>query len=272
MTGVGLLGCGAIGREIAIAVCSGQVGKTRLVGLFDQDREKARALAEELGGGVPVLPEFDELLSVSDLNLVVEGASPHALRSYAEKVLSRGKDLLLLSSGALVDSHLFQRLSNLAEQNHCRLMIPSGALGGIDAIRAARSLLQEVTLITTKPPRALLGSPGFKKWESAEIREAQVVFEGSALEAVELFPANVNVAATLSLAGIGPQKTRVKVVADPKASQNIHEVVAKGEFGLLRFRMELHPHDRNPRTSYLAVLSTLETLRTACSTEPKIGT
>ena len=104
--------------------------------------------------------------------------------------------------------------------------MPSGALGGIDAIRAARGRLDRVTLTTTKPPRGLAGAPGFAEWESREISEPTVVFDGPAVEAVKLFPANVNVAATLSLAGLGAQETRVKVVADPNSTVNVHEVEA----------------------------------------------
>ena len=104
------------------------------------------------------------------------------------------------------------------------------------------------------------------------ITKPEVIFDGSALEAIKLFPANVNVGATLSLAGLGPLKTRVKVVADPQAPGNVHEVYARGDFGVMRFTLENRPHERNPRTSYLAVLSVLETLRAACTPGPRIGT
>ncbi len=272
MTGVGLLGCGAIGREIAAALLSGNAGDATLVSFFDQDRGSACSFAEQVGDSVPSVRTFDDFLSTPSLDLVMECASGDAVRAYAEGILSHGKDLLLMSSGALTDSSLWQRLNALAEEHGCRLMIPSGALGGLDALRAVRDQLEEVTLTTTKPPRGLAGAPGFKDWESREITDAQVIFDGTAKEAVRLFPANVNVAATLSLVGLGPDKTRVKVVADPKASKNVHEVEARGDFGVLRFRMELRAHDRNPRTSYLAVVSALEALRAACSSGPRIGT
>ena len=272
MTGVGLLGCGAIGREIASAVSSGEVDNATLVSLFDVDTDRARSLAEQVAPSALVTSDIDAFLSPAPLQLVIECASPDAVRAHAKTVLSNGKDLLLMSSGALTDSALFLALASLAEQQRCRFMVPSGALGGIDAIRAVRRHLTKVTLTTTKSPRSLQGAPGFKEWETREISEAQVIFEGPAVEAVKLFPANVNVAATLSLAGLGPEKTTVKVVADPASSSNVHEVVAKGDFGVLRFLMELRPHDRNPATSYLAVLSAIEALRAACSTGPRVGT
>jgi aspartate dehydrogenase len=272
MTNIGLLGCGAIGTEIATAVCAGKVGDAHLAAVFDQDQEMASSLAEQLPESVPHFTDFSQFLDTPGLEMVVECAAPAAVRAHAEGILTQGKDLLMISSGALTDTALFQRLADLARDQGLRLMVPSGALGGIDAIRAVRHLLDEVTLTTTKPPRGLQGAPGFKEWESREITSAQVVFEGNALEAIKLFPANVNVGATLGLAGLGPEKTLVKVVADPDSSGNVHEIYARGTFGVMRFRLENVPHERNPRTSFLAVLSVLETLRAACTPGPRIGT
>ena len=272
MTGVGLLGCGSIGREMATAIAEGKAGDARLVCLFDIDLDMASTLASDLGVDLPLSAEMNRFLSTPGLDLVVECASPDAVRSHAESVLAAEKDLLLMSSGALTDAALHARLADLARRPGRRIMVPSGALGGIDAIKAVRHLLEEVTLTTTKSPRSLAGAPGFREWESREITAPQVVFDGYASDAVKLFPANVNVAATLSLAGLGPDRTRVKVVADPSVSQNTHEVVATGDFGVLRMRMELRPHDRNPRTSFLAIVSAIETLRAACSSGPRLGT
>jgi len=240
MTKIGLLGCGAIGSEIATAVCDRKVGNASLVALFDQDAEMASSLARRLPITVPAFTNIGQFLAVSGLEMVVECASPGAVRAYAEAVLSSGRDLLMISSGALTDTALFHRLAALAEGRGRRLIIPSGALGGIDAIRAARGRLEEVTLTTTKPPEALKGAPGFKEWESKEIIEAQVIFDGSAL--------------------------------DPRSPGNVHEIYARGDFGVMRFTLENRPHERNPRTSYLAVLSVLETLREACTPGPRIGT
>ena len=272
MTGVGLLGCGTVGSEIAATVDSGSLGDAVLVCLLDADTERARGLAQRLKRPVPWGSDIGAFLATPSLELVVECASQTAVRNNAETALSQGKDMMIMSSGALADSSLFHRLVATAEREGCRITIPSGALGGIDAIRAVRDRLQEVTLTSTKPPRGLSGAPGFKEWESVEITQPQVVFDGPAVEAVQHFPANINVAATLSLAGIGPQKTRVRVIADPHSSVNTHEVEAKGDFGVLRFHMALQPHVRNPRTSFLTLLSALEALRSACSTGPRIGT
>jgi aspartate dehydrogenase len=255
---------------MARAVCWGEVPGAALLALFDRDLQRAAALARELS--VANTDSFDRFLATAGLGLVVECASADAVRAYAELVLEHEKELLLMSSGALLDPGLFQRLASIAQCKGKRLQVPSGALGGMDALRSVRGHLQEVSLTTTKPPVALRGAPGFKDWEAREITEARVIFEGPALEAVRLFPANVNVAATVSLAGLGPERTRVRVVADPRAPGNVHEVTAKGDFGVLRFTMENRPHPQNPRTSYLAVLSALETLRAACAFAPRVGT
>ena len=271
-TGVGLLGCGAIGQELARAIQVGEAGGAYLAALFDQVEELAASVAEGLGGEVLGTDSMGHFLAAPGLDLVVECASPQAVRAHAETVLSAGKDLLMMSSGALADSELAERLAGLAQREGRRLIVPSGALGGIDAIRAARGRLDRVTLTTTKPPRGLAGAPGFAEWESREISEPTVVFDGPAEEAVKLFPANVNVAATLSLAGLGAQETRVKVVADPGSTVNVHEVEAVGGLGTLRFRMELLPHERNPKTSFLAIVSAVEALRAATTPGIRVGT
>ena len=272
MTNIGLLGCGAIGSEVAEAVCNGKVGNATLVGIYDQFPETALVLAEEITGSVPYFTDFDRFLASPGLEMVVECASPEAIKAHAEQVIYSDKDLLMISSGALTDMNLFQRLADLTEARGRRLIIPSGALGGIDALRAVRGHLDEVTLTTIKTPRSLAGALGFRNWESRKITKPQVIFDGSALEAIKLFPANVNVGATLSLAGLGPLKTRVKVIADPQSPGNVHQIYARGDFGVMRFILENRPHEKNPRTSYLAVLSVLETLRAACTSGPRIGT
>ena len=243
-----------------------------MAALFDVDENQGQTLAAVLDGDIPFSTDIQRFLSTDGLTLVVECASPVAVRAHAKDALLAKKDLIVMSTGALVDAELLSELSETAQEQGCRLMAPSGAIGGIDAIRAAEGGLDEVTLTTTKRPEGLRGSPGFRDWEDREITDPQVIYEGSAAEGVKLFPANVNVAATLSLAGIGPQKTKLKVVADPDAPGNVHQIEAKGDFGVMRFTFENRPHPDNPRTSYLAILSAIELLRQACGTGPRIGT
>lgn len=270
--GIGLLGCGTMGGEIASAVASRTVGNARVLAVFDEDVESASRLAEALDPVPVACRTVDELLTVTGVSLVVECASPAAVVAHAAGILAAGRSMLILSSGALADTALFDRLTLLSAENLCDIVVPSGALGGIDAIRSVRGLLKEVTLTSTKPPHAFSGSPGFAKWEGVDISEPTVLYEGPARGAVKLFPANVNVAATLSLAGLGPDRTIVRVVADPASPGNVHEIRARGDFGEFTFHMVNKPHVRNPRTSHLAVLSAIETLRAYCERGPRIGT
>ena len=270
--GVGLIGCGAIGRDIARAIQGGSVPGAVVAALFDVDESQGRTLASVLEGDIPFSTDIHEFLSTDGLTLVVECASPVAVRAHAKDSLLANKDLIVMSTGALVDEELLAELSETAQAQGCRLMAPSGAIGGIDAIRAAEDGLDEVTLTTTKRPEGLRGSPGFRDWEDREITDPQVIYDGPAADGIKLFPANVNVAATLSLAGLGSQKTKLKVVADPDAPGNVHQIEARGDFGMMRFTFENRPHPDNPRTSYLAILSAIELLRQACGAGPRIGT
>ena len=269
--GIGLLGCGAIGRGLARAIDGGKAPGASLVAVFDQDADAARSLARSLDCGPVAAASFDDLVDADGVDMVVEAASQEAARRYGEAALSRGKDLLVMSAGALLDGGLFSRLAALAEEKDCRVYAPSGAVGGIDAIRAARDELEEVTLTTRKPPETLVDVTSSSQTPAGEITSPQVVFEGSALEAVKRFPFNINVASVLSLAGIGPERTRVRIIADPDAGGNIHEIYARGRSGTLRFTMENAPHPDNPMTSHLALLSAIETLRRACQGGVRIG-
>lgn len=271
IVGVGLIGCGAIAAELAVAIDNGSVKNASLLVVFDPEIELAENLSQELDSHPVAAGSFAEFLEHPGLHLVVEAASQAAVRAHAVEVLSASIDLMIMSSGALTDVEIFRSISEVAERNGCRAIIPSGAIGGIDAIRAVRQGLEEVVITTRKPPHAYKGAPGFKAWETKELNGRQVLYEGSVLEAVQLFPANVNVAATLSLAGIGPDKTTIRVLADPAATRNTHEIFARGTSGTFRFTMENVPHPRNPKTSYLAVLSAIETLRAACESGVRIG-
>ncbi|MBI2856197.1 MAG: aspartate dehydrogenase [Chloroflexi bacterium] len=269
--GIGLLGCGAIGKGLALAVDGGKIRGARLVALFDQDPRRGQELSRELKSSPSVSPSFQEFMATEGMSLVVEAASQEAVRQHAEAIVAGGKHLMVMSAGALLDGDLRARLQDLALRMGCQVLVSSGAIGGIDAIRAAREGLEEVVLTTRKPPQTLVdveSTQGYK----ANLESAQVVFDGDALEAVRRFPFNVNVAATLSLAGIGPERTRVRIIADPEAQGNVHEVYARGKSGVLRFTLENVPHPDNPRTSYLALLAAIETLRDACEGGLKIGT
>ena len=249
---------------MAHAIDEGWAGDTRLVVIHDMLFEKSQKLVDRLSSKPRIAKTFDDFIKVEDLDLVIEAASQEAVRQYASKVLEAGKDLMIMSVGALVESELTEEIRRSIHSTGKKMYIPSGAIAGIDGIKAAViGRVKHVTLTTRKPPTGLIGAPYFKqsKMNPNELEEPTVIYEGPVLEACRLFPANVNVAATLSLAGIGPEKTKVRVVADPTIKRNIHEINVKGEFGELRICTKNVPSLDNPKTSYLAALSAIATLR-----------
>ncbi len=271
---IALIGCGAIGTSLASALSEKKISNAKLATIFDILPEKASSLAKTLKQSVPISKSISELLSHKS-NLAIEAASQTAVREYAERILTSGIDLLIMSTGALLDEELYLRLKQAAEEHNTRLYVPTGAIGAIDAIRAtAIGGLQEVTLTTRKPPQSLAGAPFFTttKIDLTKINEPQLIYEGPAREAITLFPANVNVAAILSLAGLGADKTKVRIIADPSIKVNIHRVEAVGNSGKISIELENQPHPMNPKTSFLAVLSALELLRQICNPMIKIGT
>lgn len=269
---VGVIGCGTIGSQLAISVDTGAVNNATLVSLFDIVPGSAEALKSRLRPGPSAHADFERFVGTG-CDIVVEAASQEAVRKFAPKVLESGKDLMIMSVGALADCELLADLVQAANENGCRIYVPTGAIAGIDAIRAVKHLLESVTLTTTKSPKALAGAPFFEtgKVKLDQIKDRTAVYEGPAAEAVRAFPANVNVAAVLSLAGIGFDRTKVRIVADPKATTNQHEITATGSFGEFRFTVNNVPSPGNPKTSYLAVLSATECLRSICDDGMRIG-
>ncbi|MGQ9551615.1 MAG: aspartate dehydrogenase, partial [Candidatus Bathycorpusculaceae bacterium] len=221
-------------------------------------------LASELSTMPKIASDFAELVSCKDVYLIIEAASQDAVRQYASKVLQAGKDLMIMSVGALVNSRLTNDIKNFAYNAGRKVYIPSGAIAGLDGLKsAAVDRVDQVTLTTRKPPKGLRNNSYIKQRgiRIDALSKPRTVYEGTAAEACKLFPANVNVAAALSLAGIGPEKTEVRIVADPTIRRNIHEIRVKGKFGEFKVRVENVPFAKNPKTSYLAALSAVATLR-----------
>ena len=267
LTKVGLVGCGSIGATIVDALYKDSSINAKIVYLFDRESGKAGHLKAQLEKKLEVVSSFEDLIN-APFDLLLECASQEAVRSYGEKALRAGKDLLIMSVGALMDDAFRNRLTSVAREESGNLYLPSGAIGGLDILRAAREgKLYEVKLITSKNPSALAGAPYFKEHaiDPDEIQNRMTLFEGTAKEAVKLFPANVNVAAVLSLEGLGGEKTKVKIVADPQLDINIHEVEIRGEFGEAKITLKNRPHPHNLKTSHLAALSAIESLRRACA-------
>ncbi len=265
---VGIIGLGAIGSRLVEILVREFAGVARIHYICDLRDERIRSLRKKWLPHAQVLP-WTTLVEKSDL--IIEAASQTIAGSVAEKALQENKQVLILSVGGLLS---WNGLSRVLEKTTGRLWIPSGALAGVDGLLAARQgKIKKVTLTTRKPIAGLKGAPYLqeKNIRLEKIKKPTLLFEGSAREAIQAFPQNVNVAATLALAGIGPQKTRVKLFVSPTYQRNQHEVEIEGDFGKIRTEMQNLPSRTNPKTSELAILSTVATLKKIFS-RVRIGT
>ncbi|MXN17935.1 aspartate dehydrogenase [Pseudooceanicola sp. GBMRC 2024] len=188
--------------------------------------------------------------------LVVECAGPAAIAEHGPALLSAGIDLAIVSVGALCDDALHARLLCAARDGGAQMLPVTGAIGGLDLLEAARLAgLDSVTYRGIKPPPAWAGSPAEQLIDLGALRGATVFYRGTARQAAGAFPKNANVAAAAALAGTGLDATQVELVADPEATGNRHEILARGAFGEMRFEVTNRPLPGNPRTSWLAALS-----------------
>ncbi|MCX5665853.1 MAG: aspartate dehydrogenase [Candidatus Omnitrophica bacterium] len=255
---VGIIGCGTIGSEMARACQDMLKSSVDLVGICDLVEEKALGLQKSLKEKTPVL-KFDELIKRS--GLIVEAAGAKISAEILKKAIAGKKDVLIMSIGGLLGN---ESLLDKAERSGIKVYLPSGALCGIDGLKSASvGRIDSVTLTTRKPPKGLAGAPYIinNNIDLSSIKEETVIFEGTASDAVKGFPQNVNVAAVLSLAGLGAANTRVRIVTSPDYTKNIHEVEIKGESGTITTRTENLPSKVNPKTSQLAVYSAIATLK-----------
>lgn len=247
---VALIGFGAIGRAVVRLVAEGAAGEIEIVGALVREVRRARP------AGPPVVGTLEELLALRP-EVVVEAAGHEALRAHGPRVLRAGVDLIAVSVGALADPAVEAELRAAARAGGARLRIASGAIGALDAIGAAAvGGIKRVVHTTRKPARALLGSE-----DAAALGGERELFRGPAREGVRLFPESVNVAAAVSLAGVGFDRTELRVVADAAIERNEHCVEVEGAFGRLRFEIANVPSDENPRTGRLVAMSIVHALR-----------
>lgn len=254
-----VIGCGAIGTTIARAM--EEIADIHIIYLTDRSKECATRLQEKVPK-VHYVPDIVPILN--DVRLVVEAASQEAARYYAPLALSAGVDVLIMSVGVFQDEGFQNDAFRLAKRKSAKVFIPSGAIGGIDALCAASlEAIDEVTLTTTKPPSAFGSNPYLESRgiRASELRERTELFFGTAREAVKHFPQNINVAATISLAGVGFEKTKIRIMCDPQVATNEHHLKAKGKFGELDVVTRNVPSPRNPKTSYLAALSAISAIK-----------
>jgi aspartate dehydrogenase len=246
---VGIAGLGAIGAAVARALTAGIDGY-ELTAMSDPAPKQNFAV-----------PNVDFAALAERCDMVVECLPPGAVPALAEEVFKRGKNMIVISSAALVlhPEILVQQKNSLS-----RIFVPSGALCGIDGVQALAQMgIKSARIASTKPPRGLAGAPYIEanKINLNEIKTKTRIFEGNVLDAARGFPANVNVAATLALAGIGPEKTRVEVWADPAATGNRHEIEVIGDYSTLRASVENTPDPANPKSSMLAAQSIIAILK-----------
>ena len=258
---VAIGGLGAIGLALARALDSGVEG-LQLIAVSARDQDRARANVANFTSP----PAVVDLSDLAQADIVVEAAPAAVFEQIAIPAISAGRIFVPSSVGALLPR---MHLVDQARATGARIVVPTGALLGLDAVRAcAEGRVDSVTIETRKPPRGLLGAPYLQAngIDVLAITAPTLIFEGNALDAVAGFPANVNVVAALALAGIGPQRTTVRIWADPTVDRNIHTVRVEAEAARLTMTVENVPSESNPRTGKITPLSVLACLRGLVST------
>lgn len=255
MVKIGIIGCGAMGTELASAII--KISGLKLVAVTDNVPEKAQGLRRKVSAKIKVM-DLDGLCNAVDL--IVECAHPQVVPEVLNAALKFRKDVMIMSvGGALLNWRCVEKLT----ENGCNVYLPTGAIAGIDAITAAKlGGIQSAMICTRKPAKSFTGVKYLhdRGIDPAGFTAPQVVFRGNVLQAVKQFPVNINVAATLALAGIGPRKTRVQIIADPAIARNIHEITVTGKCGTIKTITENVPSPNNPKTSWLAILSAIAAL------------
>jgi aspartate dehydrogenase len=263
---IGLIGGGTIARLVLEHVRRGQLAGLHIVALMGRRGGAPRAARLAAEFGVAYVTDRHELVEMRP-EMVVEAASHDAVREHLVPLLEAGVGVVVLSAGALVDDRLRQAAEAAATRNDALLYVPSGGIGALDTLKTAcLAGVDEVSIQVAKPPAAWKGIPYVQRLgvDLSSLKEATTLYEGPAREGVPHFPQNVNIAAILSLAGIGPDRTRLKIVADPALTLNTHTIRVSGHCGRFTLVLENVPAPENPKTSWLAcysALAALETLR-----------
>lgn len=252
---VGILGCGAIANIITDYATEGKLG-VDLKFFYDYDMGKAENLASQVDG--MVVKDVNDMLDHVDI--VIEAASPQAVVKIVPQILEKGKDVIVMSLGALMELNFKNHLEKIAEKNNSRIYAPSGAIAGLDGIKAASiGKIHEVSLVTRKSPRSL----------GISTDKETILYEGKASDAVRKFPMNINVAAALSITC--GKEANVKIIADPNANYNCHEIHVIGDFGEIRTVTQSTSCATNPKTSVLAAYSAIKLLK-SLNDNMRIGT
>jgi aspartate dehydrogenase len=258
MRRLGIIGAGGMAETLLEAVTGGLAAPLEQVTLLASARsmDKARSLLERFGDGLAAQRRVETdraAFLAGGPELVAECAGHGAVREHGVAVLESGADLIVIAIGALADDALYAALADAAVRGGAQLVLPAGAVGGIDALGAAKlSGLEEVTYTGRKPPPAWKGTAAEALLDLGALTEPATFFEGTAREAAMQYPQNANVAATVALAGAGFDATRVRLVADPTIARNLHEVSVRSAAAEFSIRLEGRPSPSNPKTSLTA--------------------
>ncbi|MEY2953240.1 MAG: hypothetical protein RLZZ401_1327 [Pseudomonadota bacterium] len=264
MRNVAIVGCGAIGASVVQILHGDASVCVRQVVVPDAFKAQAAAVVHQWAPLAQVVSQLD--IDSASIDLVVECAGHSAIAEHVVPALLRGVPCIVASIGALSAPGMAQALEEAAQRGKAQVQLLSGAIGGIDALAAARvGGLDEVIYTGRKPPQAWKGTPAQDLCDLDALQEAFCIFEGNAAHAAQLYPKNANVAATLSLAGLGLQRTQVQLFADPTINENVHHVQARGAFGSFELTMRGKPLAANPKTSALTVYSVVRAIRNHAS-------
>ncbi|HXM83040.1 MAG TPA: aspartate dehydrogenase [Burkholderiales bacterium] len=259
---VALLGAGTIARLVLDHLRRGELPGMEITAVAGRtSASRGSVLAREFG--VRYVAGREALLATRP-EVIVEAASHDAVREHLVALLEAGASVVVLSAGALADDALRAAAERAAQRSAARLYVPSGGIGGLDALKAACAAgVDEVSIQVAKPPAAWKGIPYVEARgiDLDRLKSEHVLFDGPAREGVPHFPQNVNIAAVLSLAGVGWERTRLKVVADPALTLNTHTIRVAGRSGRFTVVLENVPAPENPKTSWLACYSVLAALR-----------
>lgn len=251
---IGLIGCGSIGQFLLEKINGEKVlPGYEITGIFDERATAVEKLKNLVTKYEVTHARKMDLFLQGQVDLVIECANIQSVKDYAKQIVQQ-KDLLVISIGAFADSSFYKRLIAVTEESGRKVYLPTGAIGGLDLVKAANIMggLKSVTLTSRKPLTAL----------SDELLTTETtLFKGTAKEAIERFPKNANVAIALSLAGIGVEKTNVQMIADPNITRNIHTIQLEGDFGKAEVMIENRPSPTNEKTSYLTALSILSAMQ-----------
>ncbi|MFC1570561.1 aspartate dehydrogenase domain-containing protein [Candidatus Omnitrophota bacterium] len=263
-----IIGCGTIGEALAVHAGKNLTSHIEKIILCDIDQDKTSKLAGKIQGA-DITADLNEAIEKADI--VVEAVSPKVALEVLELATKNKKDVMIMSIGGLLGN---EKMLSEASDSGIKVMLPSGAIAGIDAVKAAKTAgIESVTLTTRKSPKSIKGAPYLEAngIDVDKLDKETVIFEGNALEAMKAFPKNINVSALLSIAGIGGEKTNVSIVVSPEYTKNTHEIEVKSAAGVITARTANVPSPSNPKTSYLAALAAIASLEGYFNTV-RIGT